>query len=64
MGAGGGGGKGASHLRLLFCKIVYFIDNFEFIILVKGSSAEQIKCFEFGSIKRVLRPRLRTIIAG
>ena len=46
---------------------IYFIDHSEFItvqskkILCRANN--EIKCFEFSSIKRALRPHLRTIIA-
>ena len=49
---------------------IYFIDHSEFItvqfITVKkilSRANNEIKCFEFSSIKRALRPHLRTIIA-
>ena len=47
----------------------YFIDHSEFITaqckkILSRSNNKEIKCFEFGSVKRALRPHLRTIIAG
>ena len=46
-----------------------FIDHSEFItvqckkILSRAGRIMKVKCFEFSSIKRALRPHLRTIIA-
>ena len=47
----------------------YFMDHSEFITgqcrkILSGANKNEIECFEFGSIKRALRPHLRTIIAG
>ena len=46
---------------------IYFIDHSEFITVqckkILSRANNEIKCFEFSSIKRVLRPHLRTIIA-
>ena len=46
---------------------IYFIDHFEFITVqckkILSRANNEIKCFEFSSIKRALRPHLRTIIA-
>ena len=48
---------------------IHFIDNSEFITgqckkILSRANKTEIKCFEFGSIKRALRPHLRTIMAG
>ena len=47
--------------------LIYFIDHSEFITVqckkILSRANNEIKCFEFSSIKRVLRPHLRTIIA-
>ena len=48
---------------------IYFIDHSEFITvqcekILSRANNNEIKCSEFGSIKRTLRPHLRTIIAG
>ena len=48
---------------------IYFIDHSEFITvqckkILSRANHYEIKCSEFGSIKRTLRPHLRTIIAG
>ena len=45
-----------------------FIGHSEFITvqckrILNRANNNEIKCFEFGSIKRALRPQLRTIIA-
>ena len=46
---------------------VYFIDHFEFITVqckkILSRANNEINCFEFSSIKRALRPHLRTIMA-
>ena len=46
---------------------IYFIDHSEFITVqckkILNKANNEIKCFEFSSIKRALRPHLRTIIA-
>ena len=46
---------------------IYFIDHSEFITVqckkILSRANNEIKCFEFNSIKRALRPHLRTIIA-
>ena len=46
---------------------IYFIDHSEFITLqckkILSRANNEIKCSEFSSIKRALRPHLRTIIA-
>ena len=46
---------------------IYFIDHSEFITVqckkILSRANNEIKCFEFSSIKRALRPHLRTIIA-
>ena len=46
---------------------IYFIDHSEFITIqckkILSRANNEIKCFEFSSIKRALRPHLRTIIA-
>ena len=46
---------------------IYFIDHSEFITVqrkkILSRANNEIKCFEFSSIKRPLRPHLRTIIA-
>ena len=46
---------------------IYFIDHSEFITVqcknIISRANNEIKCFEFSSIKRELRPHLRTIIA-
>ena len=46
---------------------IYFIDDSEFITVqckkILSRADNEIKCFEFSSIKRALRPHLRTIIA-
>ena len=48
---------------------IYFLDHSEFITgqsekILNRANENVIKCFEFGSIKRALRPHLRTIIAA
>ena len=48
---------------------VYFTDHSEFITgqcekILSRANKNEIKCFDYGSIKRVLRPHLRTIMAG
>ena len=46
---------------------IYFIDHSEFITVqckkIPSRANNEIKCFEFSSIKRALRPHLRTILA-
>ena len=46
---------------------IYFIDHSEFISVqckkITSRTNNEIKCFEFSSIKKALRPHLRTIIA-
>ena len=46
---------------------IYFIDHSEFITVqykkILSRANNEIKCFEFSSIKRALRPHLRAIIA-
>ena len=46
---------------------IYFIDQTEFITVqckkIFSRANNEIECFEFSSIKRALRPHLRTIIA-
>ena len=47
---------------------IYFIDHSEFTTTAQckkilSRANNEIKCFEFSSIKRALRPHLRTIIA-
>ena len=47
---------------------IYFIDHSEFITVqcnpqIISRANNEIKCSEFSSIKRALRPHLRTIIA-
>ena len=46
---------------------IYFIDHSEFITVqckkILSRANNEIKCFEFSSIKRALRSHLRTIIA-
>ena len=50
-------------LGILIC----FLDHSEFITVqykkILSRANNEIKCFEFSSIKRALRPHLRTIIA-
>ena len=45
---------------------IYFIDHSEFITVqckkILSRANNEIKCFDFSSIKRALRPHLRTII--
>ena len=48
---------------------IYFINHSEFITvqwekILSRANNNEIKCFEFGSTKRALRPHLRAIIAG
>ena len=48
---------------------IYFIDHAEFITgqykkILSTANKNEIKCFEFGSLKRALRPHWITIIAG
>ena len=44
---------------------IYFIDHSEFITVqckkILSRANNEIKCFQFSSIKRALRPHLRTI---
>ena len=46
---------------------IYFIDHSEFITVqcekILSRASNEVKCFEFSSIKRALRPHLRTITA-
>ena len=46
---------------------IHFIDHSELITVqckkILSRANNEIKCFEFSSIKRALRPHLRTIIA-
>ena len=58
------------HAPITYIKLgipVYFIDHSEFITVqckkILSRANNEIKCFEFSSIKRALKPHLRTIIA-
>ena len=58
------------HAPITYIKLgipIYFIDHSEFITVqckkILSRANNEIKCFDFSSIKRPLRPHLRTIIA-